>query len=66
MKICRGLSISEKPRWGRIISLLKITEQVTELRSERYWAKCWEEMVGVDMTFGFLNLWKVRDERENQ
>lgn len=65
MKIHRRLSISEKPCGGRIISLLKVTEQVIELRSERYWAKCWEELVGPDMTFGFLNLGKVRDEGEN-
>lgn len=40
--------------------------KVTELESERYWAKFWEDMVGTGMTLGFLNLRKVRDEREKQ
>lgn len=41
-------------------------EQITELGSERYWAKCWKGTVGAGMTVGFLNLGKMRDERENQ
>lgn len=40
--------------------------KVTELESERHWAKCWEDMVGTGMTLGFLNLGQVRDEREKQ
>lgn len=40
--------------------------KVTELESERYWAKFWEDMVGTGMTLGFWNLGKVRDKREKR
>lgn len=36
------------------------------IRIRELWAKGWEEVVGEGMTLGFLNLGKVRDERENE
>lgn len=51
---------------GAELFICAVTEQVVDTEIDSYGAKCWKDMVGAGMRLGFLNLEKVKEEREEQ